>query len=208
MKKVLVAMLVSILFLGGCSSADSKTEIKQLTAEDIAKYAETISEDPLDGEFVLNGKKVNSPAKIQYLFDAGLEFTIDKGDEIPSMSISATEFELNNGSKEKENSINIYVLNDSAEPIKLEEGTISSIFIENLKGKQTNTFVFSKGITLASTYDEIIAAYGKPGVDYMKDGKFIKYQNADSAVSGRYLEIQFEDDAKTIKKITLGLEKL
>lgn len=60
-----------------------------------------------------------------------------------------------------------------------------------------------KGITLASTYEEVITAYGPPKVDYMKQMGWITYYISDMGEYGQELRIEFDKNTKVIKSIKL-----
>ncbi|EJO5346357.1 hypothetical protein NRP93_000401 [Clostridium botulinum] len=58
-------------------------------------------------------------------------------------------------------------------------------------------------MTLKSTYNDVIKAYGAPKVDYMKQVGWITYYVSDLGKYGQELRIDFNKKTKIITSITL-----
>lgn len=147
MKKILALVLCCTVLLTACGGQ----KVRKLTPEDISKYAAQLGEEPAAGEFVLNGIKMTEPLTIQTLIDNRWKFRDGKG----KISVQVETF-------------------DPSE-IKVEDASIYEFHISSLEGKQRNTIVLPKGITLDSTYDEIVDAYGEAQFDYIEETNFIRY---------------------------------
>lgn len=201
MKRLLVAALVCALLLTACGGQ----EIKELTSEDISNYAAGMSEDPMSGEFTLNGEKMTAPFTVQSLLDKNWNIETEGVDKIPANTMAIVSFRLDNGRAGRENSIYIKMENNTSGEVQIEETEVYELSIECPEGKQNNTLVLPKGITLNSTYDEIIETYGEPKVDYLEDAGFIKYYNSDFNQTNKSIQFEFMDDKQTIEKIILSL---
>lgn len=203
MKRLLIMVLICVFFLTACEGAG----IKELTPEDIENYAAGMSEDLLSGEFTLNGEKMTAPLTVQSFLDKNWSMETGIEDKIPANSVSKTSFRLSNGRSDRQNSIYINVRNSTSSEMKLEDAEVYELIIECPEGKQNNTLVLPKGITLNSTYDEIIKTYGEATADYLNDTGFIKYYGSEmmplTQVS-KSIEIQFMEDKQTIEKIILS----
>lgn len=167
----------------------------------------SMSEDLLSGEFTLNGEKMTAPLTVQSFLDKNWNLGAGIDDKIPANSLSKTSFRLSNGGADRKNSVYINVRNSTSSEIKLEEAEVYELIIECPEGKQNNTLVLPKGITLQSTYDEIIKTYGEATADYLNDTGFIKYYGSEvtsSTQGSKSIEIQFMEDKQTIEKIILS----
>ena len=67
------------------------------------------------------------------------------------------------------------------------------------------TVVLPKGITLSSTYEDIINAYGKPTADFINDTGWIEYSVSSPGNNkyGQELKFEFYKNTKAITSISL-----
>ncbi|WMJ80693.1 hypothetical protein RBU49_00160 [Clostridium sp. MB40-C1] len=201
MRKILILCLSLCLFmLTGCGSSK---EVKKLTAEDIKTYGSQMKKDPLSGDITLNGIKYSLPVKAQSLVENGWKFNdyADKGKPLKNYYYTDSVY-MDDGKKGEDTRITVTLYNTSGSEVKFDDAMLGAINVKNIPDYK-NTVVLPKGITLASTYDNVISAYGTPKVDYMKQMGWISYSISDLGKFGQELRIDFDKNTKVIKSIYL-----
>ena len=105
---------------------------------------------------------------------------------------------------DKDTRISVTIYNTSGSSVPLEDAKIGEIVIEKNSDSYKNTAVLPKGITLQSSYDDVIKAYGMPQANNMNDGNSITYVAAGNVDNcGRQLEIAFDNNTRVINAIRL-----
>ena len=89
----------------------------------------------------------------------------------------------------------------SGSSVSLQDAKIGEIGIEKSSASYKNTAVLPRGITLESSYDDVIKAYGIPQVNDGNSISYIAAGNVDNC--GKQLEIAFDDNTKIINSIKL-----
>ena len=106
------------------------------------------------------------------------------------------------GKKMDENTrISVTIYNTSGSSVSLQDAKIGEIGIEKSSASYKNTAVLPRGITLESSYDDVIKAYGIPQVNDGNSISYIAAGNVDNC--GKQLEIAFDDNTKIINSIKL-----
>lgn len=164
-------------------------------------------EELLSGTFTLNGEKMSAPLTVQSFLDKNWSIETGIEDKIPANSVAKASFKLSRVNADGKNSIYINVRNSTSSEIKPKDAEVYELIIECHEGEENNTLVLPKGITLNSTYDEIIKTYGEATEDYLNDAGFIKYYGLEEVSLTQFsksIEIQFMEDKQTIEKIILS----
>lgn len=205
MKKLIITCLnfcLCLVILAGCGASK---EVKKLTDEDIKTYSSQMNADPLSGDITLNGVKYTLPVKAKSLEDNGWKYNdyADKGQALKD-GYYVDSVRMDDGSKSEESRITVTIYNISGSEMKFEEAMIGGIKIDKNSDSYKNTIVLPKGITLASTYEDVIKVYGAPQFDYMKQTGLVTYlSHNDIGNYGQKLEFQFDKDKNVIKSIGL-----
>lgn len=208
MKKKLFMIISTMTLISsilvGCQE---RMEVKPLTDEDIKTYTMQMQEDPLSGDITLNGQKLTLPIDVKELQDMKFSFNdyADKGQDLED-GYYVEGIVLDDGTKSENTRIEVIIYNTSGNTVKFDNGKVGEIEVYNSGDSYKNTIVLPKGITLKSTYDDVINAYGKPTVDYFKEAGRVTYTKSDDEAIGEYgqeLEINFDMNTKVIKSISL-----
>lgn len=201
MKKLLIAFCLSLCVasnLYGCSK-----EVKPLTSDDITTYTSQMSNNPLSGDITLNGVKYSLPVTVQTFEDNGWKFNdYDSKNEDLENNYYSDSIILDDGYKDASTRIKSTIYNTSGSTVKFKDAMIGGIHISKTSDYK-NTVVLPNGITLDSTYDDVINAYGTPKVDYFTSNGKVYYFESDIGEYGQKLTIGFDTDTKVIKEITL-----
>ncbi|URZ02752.1 hypothetical protein [Clostridium felsineum] len=203
MKKIAALCLSLCLILLTFTACGSK-EVKKLTKEDVKKYTAQMKSDPLSGDITLNGVKYSLPTKAKNLEDNGWKYNdyADKGQPLKD-NYYVQDIHMDDGTKNEDTFINVTLYNTSGSTMKFDDAMLGGIKVEKKSDSYKNTVVLPKGITLSSTYDDVIKAYGNPKVDYMKAANWIIYYNTDIGEYGQQLRIYFNKTTKVIESIEL-----
>ncbi|WP_034868708.1 hypothetical protein [Clostridium lundense] len=202
MKKILILCLS--LFLFTLTACGNSKKVKELTKEDIKTYTSQMKADPLSGDITLNGVKYTLPVKAQSLVDNGWKYNdfADKGQPLKH-GYYVDSIYMDDGSKSAETRITVTLYNTSGSTVKFDDAMLGAIKVEKEGDSYKNTVVLPKGITLASTYDDVIKTYGAPKVDYFKQTGWITYFISDMGAYGQELRIDFDKNTKVITSIKL-----
>ena len=202
MKKLLITSLLILCVasnLYGCT----KKDVKPLTPEDISSYTSQMSTNPLSGDITINGVKYSLPVSVQAFLDNQWKFNnydSQNGDlENGYYSDSVT---LDDGHKDASTRISSTIFNTSGSTVKFKDAMVGAIHISKTDNYK-NTVVLPNSITLDSTYDDVINAYGTPKVDYFANNGTVYYYETDIGKYGQKLTIKFDTNTKIIKEITL-----
>lgn len=200
MKRIITLGLSLCLFLLS-TACNTGSKVKPLTAEDIKTYTAQMSEDPLSGDITLNGVKYTLPVKAQDLINNGWKYNDfkDKGNPLKTGYYTDSVY-MDDGLKSAEKRITITLFNTSGDTVKFDDAMLGGIEVKKIANYK-NTIVLPKGITLASTYDDVIKAYGKPKADFLDQTGFIEYSNNDIGNYGKKLHIEFDKSTKVITLI-------
>ncbi|MDD6795547.1 MAG: hypothetical protein PUE01_09095 [Clostridiaceae bacterium] len=202
MKKIMSILLyVCLLCLPLIACSGEKP--KELTDEDIANYSSNMSDDIYSGDITINGVKHTLPVKISEMNDSN--FNIDsvykKHQQIDSKkAYQPVSMDYPNASGKT--SIRISFMNKTSKPIDIEDCEIYEMDFYGVNDNYINTIVLPKGITIKSTYNDILNTYGKPTTDYIAVGAAnrIDYEDPENPLGGK-LSFEFESDNNTIKNI-------
>ncbi|NFG62555.1 MULTISPECIES: hypothetical protein [unclassified Clostridium] len=204
MKKKVIAFFCGVictLLIVGCSGG---SKVKELTDQDTKTYAEQMKEDPLSGDINLNGVKLSLPINVKTLADNGFKFNdYDHKSQELENDYYVDDIIMDDGKKGEDTRIRVTIYNNSGTTVKLDDAKIGEIKIKKSKEPYKNTVVLPKGITLNSTYDDVINAYGKPKVDYMNEAGFVNYFTSDIGEYGQKMEIYFDKTTKVVDSIEL-----
>ncbi|PJI08338.1 MULTISPECIES: hypothetical protein [Clostridium] len=203
MKKIITLCLSLCLILLTFTACGSK-KVKKLTKDDINKYTSQMKSDPLSGDITLNGVKYSLPTKAKKLEDNGFKYNDykDKGQPLKN-GYYVQDIHMDDGNKGEDTRIDVTLYNTSGSSVKFDDAMLGAIKIEKSGDTYKNTVVLPKSITLSSTYEDVIKAYGKPKVDYMKSANWIIYYNTDIGEYGQQLRIYFDKNTKVIHSIEL-----
>ncbi len=202
MKKLATFFITLCLFtLTACGTS---SKVKKLTAEDIKTYTSNMSTEPLSGDITLNGVKYTLPVKAKSLVDNGWKFNdyADKGQPLKN-GYYVENIHMDDGKKGEDTRIDITLFNTSGSEVKFDDAMLGAIDVEKKGDSYKNTVVLPKGITLSSTYKDVLGTYGKPKVDYMEQASWITYYISDIGRYGQELRIYFDKNTKVIKSIKL-----
>ncbi|MBU3102706.1 hypothetical protein [Clostridium gasigenes] len=166
MKKLLLILcLVTSVSLFSCSKGETNKDIqdKKLIQEDVNsdKISSPKSDDLYSFEIVLNGVDYNLPIAFSELEKNG--WVIKEADLInlePSQHTLGTI--LKNGDKE----INSYIFNSSENVQSADKCIVGGIAIDEYYAENGLKLVLPKGITLGSSKEEVLSAYGEPTDSY------------------------------------------
>lgn len=198
---ILICSLFSAIVMFGCGNST----IKQLTMDDIKTYSNSMNNDPLSGDITLNGKIITLPVDVKELTNMKFSFTdyFTKDQELES-GYYVDGISMDGNKMDKNTRISVTIYNNSATSVSLENAKIGEINIEKNSEAYKNTAVLPRGITLQSSYDDVIKAYGMPQCNNMSDENSITYVAADNVDNlGRELRIVFDEGTKVINSIKL-----
>lgn len=202
MKKIIVLCLTLCLFtLTACGKAK---DVKELNDEDIKSYTSQMGTTPLCGDITLNGIKYSLPVKAQLLTDNGWNFNDydDKGEPLENGYYVDSVY-MDDGSKSADSRITVALYNTSGSTVDFDDAMLGIIEIAKKNDSYKNTVVLPKGITLASTYKDVINAYGPPTFDLTENTTWVTYSISVMGKYGQDLRIDFDKDTKVINKISL-----
>jgi len=210
-KKLLSMLSLSILVLSlaACSKAASNKSVadttkKQTGSIDSKKTDATvkpvsgkISEDLYHYDVSLNGVVYTLPTSFSTLEKngwVGTDFTKD--------TLEPDQYKLETLTNGKQ-IINIKITNFGVNVSPLSDCLIGGISIDSDNKKNGTTLAIAKGIAIDSTYDEVIAAYGKASEEYKGDTI-----NKLTYKSGTYSDYAISIDTTTKKVISIDIENL
>lgn len=205
MKKLIilgVSFCLSLSMLTGCGASK---EVKKLTDDDVKTFSSQMNTDPLSGDITLNGVKYTLPVKAKSLEDNGWKYNdyADKGQPLKT-NYYVENIIMDDGSKSEESRIRVTIYNTSGSEMKFEDAMIGGIEVDKNNDSYKNTIVLPKGITLASTYEDVINAYGKTQGDFFKQTGLVSYTSSGSIGNyGQKVEFNFDKDKNVIKSIKL-----
>ncbi len=206
LKKIplMLLLIVMISSLGGCSKTVSEKPKEQIKKEDIKETEVTtkptsgsISDDLYRYEILLNGVAYSLPTSFSTFEKngwVGKDFGSDKLD--PNQYTIRT---LQNG----EQTIIVKMANLDINVSPIPKCYVAGVTVEPDSKNQGPTVSIAKGITIASTYDEVIAAYGKPSNEY-KGGTINKL----TYKSGSYSSYDISLDTKTNKVYSIEVQNI
>ena len=198
---IFICSLFSAIMLFGCGNST----IKQLTTDDIDTYSSSMDKDPLSGNITLNGKMITLPIDVKELTKMKFSFTdfFSKDQELEN-GYYVDGISMDGNKMDKDTRISVTIYNTSGSSVPLEDAKIGEMVIEKNSDSYKNTAVLPKGITLQSSYDDVIKAYGMPQANNMNDGNSITYVAAGNVDNcGRQLEIAFDNNTRVINAIRL-----
>lgn len=206
---LVLSLMVLILSFTACKkSAPDKTvpakvEKKTETVE-TKKVVETIkpatgkiSDDLYKYEVLINDVAYTLPTSFSTFEKSGWvgeNFTTNKLD--PNQY--NTEY-LKNG----EESLTIDIANFGLDVLPMSECQVGGIKVDSFDKTQVKNISIAKGITIGSTYDDVIAAYGKSSDEYKSDMSIkLTYE------SGSYSKYDISFDSKTKKVTDIDIQNL
>ncbi len=162
-----------------------------------------LSSDKLEsGEFVIDGTKYAFPSVLSDWTGNGWHVSnrYDNADTFElEYNIESNEFELFNDENESEY-VSVCGINLGAEPVKLEQSTVSYLDLKVSQGKDAMFVVLPGGITCESTKEDVIAAYGEPSEEE-DDYLYYTYTNADGLDILVGIRVAFETVDKVYYKL-------
>lgn len=201
MKKVLISTLIlAACFLSGCSSYKKPAA---LTEDDIITYSEAMADNPYSSQLTLNGILYTIPFDARELTDQGFFYNDPQYNQEELEDHSYAKLNMALKAKDQKSAIEVEVYNMTGATITIENAKIGSVSIKTNDGAQVNTIVLPQGITLQSTYDEIINTYGPADTDSFENGGWIHYTTATTEETDTLwneLKFQFHEDG-TISEI-------
>lgn len=202
MKRIITLGLSLCIFLLA-TACNTGSKVKPLTAEDIKTYTAQMNENQLSGDITLNGVKYSLPVKAQDLINNGWKYNdfADKGNPLKNGYYTDSVY-MDDGLKSAEKRITITLFNTSGDTVKFDDAMLGGIEVNKIANYKNN-IVLPKGITLDSTYDDVIKAYGKPQTDLLEQAGWIKYSTNDIGNYGQSLQITFDKSKKTITAVKL-----
>lgn len=158
MKRILaiICLLLTPVFFMGCGKASNGENSKNKQEADDRNGSVPKSEDLYSFEICLNRKLYTLPTDFSKLEEDG--WSIEEGDSskvVPQRSINIT---MKNGKAKAMASLT----NNSMDELSAKECQVSSVQIDEYSAEKGVSMVLPKGITIGSTKDEVIKAYGNP----------------------------------------------
>lgn len=163
-KKIVTAVVLGMsMLLAGCGATGGTQKTSSFANEEEIAAATAVMSDELgDFNFSMDGKVCSLPTKANVFIEAGWTFPedfLEKIDPYPAM----TEWEnctmiKTEGEEEKELS-NITLLNPSEEVLELKDVYVTSCAFDR---RNNPKLIFSKGITWASSIEDVKNAFGTP----------------------------------------------
>lgn len=133
---------------------------RQASEEEIAEAVNQMGDGILDGGFYLDGKVYQLPVTIADLSEGGWVFDDALKEQFPEFPAHAVTNNINiDNANDTQKALSIVLCNLSEETKTLEEVNIAQISMGEFTA---NKVILPQGITLDSTMDEAIAAYGEP----------------------------------------------
>ena len=193
--------------------ADKKVTAEQTAAAEQKKQAETaaakktdnttkpasgtISDDLYKYEVLINGIAYSLPDSFA-TFEKNGWLGKDFGNNTLDPNKYNTAY-LENGDKK----MMISIANFGTDVLPLSKCHVGKISIDSYNKKSGTTISIAKGITIGSTYDELIAAYGKPSEERKSD-----MLNHVTYKSGNYSNYDITIDNKTKKVSSIDMKNL
>jgi|GEM_PF-1505914 len=206
---LLLSLIVPVLSFVACSKIFPKKTVptttqKQTESVDIKKTegtkktaSGTVSDDLYKYEVLINGIAYSLPTSFSTFEKNGWV-----GTDFVKSTLAPNKYKiayLKNG--EQEMMINIANFGMDVSP--LSKCYVGEVTIDSQNIKKGTTISIAKGITIGSTYDQVIAAYGKPSSEYKGD-TLVKL----TYKSGDYSNYEISTDSKTKKVYSIKLENL
>jgi len=208
-KKTLLVLSLTVLVLSfsACSKAASKktvTEKKQTEAKDTKKTEDTtkiatkaISDDLYHFDALVNDVAYTFPTSFATFQKNGWE-----ADDFGTTKLEPNQYSLVS-MKKGDQSLMITMANFDVNVLELAKCQVAGIQIDTYAKKKGSSVSISKGITIDSTYDEVIAAYGKASTENKGDTLIsLDYK------SGDYSSYAISIDAKTKKVTSIEIKNL
>lgn len=151
-------------------------------------------------EVLFNKTKITLPCDLAEL--QALGYTLDE-DMDPEAVVNAGDYEYGYLTDKSGALISVDFLNTTAGPLTIAECPVASIGSDDwfLEGSK-NSIVYPEGITIGSTKDDVLNAYGNPQDAYEGDSiTSLYYYNSDSYQNG--IDITIDNATGTVSGITL-----
>lgn len=217
MKKIkkmplILSLIVLVLSFSACSKTVSNKPKEQTKNENMEKTKNgdtketknagkstsgTISDDLYKYQVSINGVVYSFPTSFSTFQKNGWV-----GEDFGNVKLEPNQYTLKN-IRNGQQSMMVKIANFGINVSPLSECHIGGIRIESDTKKQGAIISIAKGITIDSTYDEVIAAYGKPSDEY-KGTSLTKL----TYKSGIYSNYKISIDIKTKKVSCIEIENL
>lgn len=212
---LLLSLVVPVLSFAACSKPAAKKVVPKTTQKqaeavatpktdttktDTTKKATsaTISTDLYKYEVLLNGIKYSLPSTFSNFEKNGWVGE----DEFAKDTLAPNKYKIET-LKNGEQTLMISIANFGMNVSPLSKCHVGEITVDTYGAKKGTTISIAKGITIGSTYDQVIAAYGKASTEYKGD-TLLKL----TYTSGTYSNYEISIDNKTKKVYSIKLENL
>ncbi|MBE6063510.1 MAG: hypothetical protein E7207_08185 [Clostridium butyricum] len=206
MKRILCLLLITTMtVIAGCGNKQDKTtqseESNAVVSEETkndSNSSEKLDEDLYSFELLINGEKFTLPCDYKELADKGWEMKNDS-DNVLAPNQYSMSTDMVNG----ESTLSARFLNIGANEVSYKECMLGGIIISDLDVKHGTKVELPKGITMKSSKDDIVAAYGEPTKSNESgDLAFLYYE------LGNYQKIQFTINQKSNEVTKLQMDNM
>ena len=167
---------------------DSKEQTTEAPAAE-APAADTSSEDLMDFSFKFDGVPYKLPCDYKEFADNGWILDTDTSEEVNANTYGITRL------KKGEDRVSVYVYNPTSNVQKVEDCKIAEITVY---GRDNVSFELPKGITVASSAEEIREAYGKPSKSTTEsDYESLQYKPSDDSYDSQVNFYVYDDKERS-----------
>lgn len=195
LKKIITPLLLVVLTMSfsACSKKTPENPKEKEQTENTASEATTtkpasqnISNDLYSYEVLINGMAYSLPTSFSTFEKNGW-----LGNDFTNTKLEPNQYKLETLKNGNQN-ILIKIVNFGMDVSPLSQCLVGGVKIESDTQNPGTTISIAKGITIGSTYDQVIAAYGKPSNEYKGDN-IIKLTYKSGSYSNYEISINVED---------------
>lgn len=205
MKKIAIILCISMMSaLAGCNkgvkeekvNTAPKIEIESVEEKVVEEEDLTLSDDLYSFEIIMNGNKYKIPFKYEELKSEGWTIEYEETETLEPSQYGLVSAEDKNGTHTM-----LSLINFTKNVIELKDSYVGAIKIDEYYGLDNFEIILPKGITIGSSLEEIIEAYGEPSDTYESDLYTSITYEADI-----YKEIEFYIDKETNRLTEIDMQ--
>lgn len=205
MKKILCLLLIATMTsIAGCGNKAEKTtnseETKSVTTEETKTdgSSQTLDDDLYSFQFLLNGEKFELPCDYKELDDKGWKIEKDTDGVL-----APNEYSMSTNMIKGKATFLARFINFGSNEVPYKECMLGGIIVSDYDVKNGTEIELPKGITMKSSKDDIISAYGEPTkMSESGDLVFLEYE------LGNYQKIHFSINQKSNEVTKLQMDNL